>query len=194
MCRPPLPPRARGVDCNICLRLQHNGRRHNKMKTRESIWTTIRRYNKTKTREVYTNDKTTQPIFQYHYRKKTPFWGKFFFLRLRTPRGGPQEGESCCLGAVGPAPGEKGDSRGEERLRNEALILYYRFYESEIDERRREARRAKIEWTYQHHTIGSMRTRSTNDEEKRGERRSNEPIGGSPQNEDKRTKIEWTSL
>src|ERR1700743_1261210 len=51
MCRPPLPPRARGVDCNICLRLQHNGRRHNKTKTRESIRTTIRRYNKTKTRE-----------------------------------------------------------------------------------------------------------------------------------------------
>ena len=39
-----------------------------------------------------------------------------------------------------------------------------------------------------------MRTRSTSDEEKRGEQRSNEPIGGSPQNEVKRTQIEWTSL
>ena len=77
--------------------------------------------------------------------EKDPILREIFFLKLRTPRGGPQEGESCCLGAVGPAPGEKGDNRGEERLRNEALILYYRFYESEIDKRRRGARRAKIE-------------------------------------------------
>ena len=145
MCRPPLPPRARGVDCNICLRLQHNGRRHNKTKTRESIRTTKQRYNKTKTREVYTKRQDKPTNIPVSLQEKDSILRKFFFLRLQTPRGGPQEGESCCLGAVGPAPGEKGDSRGEERLRNEALILYNRFYENEIDERRREARRAKTE-------------------------------------------------
>ena len=32
----------------------------------------------------------------------------------------------------------------KKKLRNKALILYIRFYESEIDERRREVRKAKI--------------------------------------------------
>ena len=104
MCRPPLPPRARGVDCNICLRLQHNGRRHNKTKTRESTRKTTQRYNKTKTREVYTKDNTKiqqdEDQKSLHKRQDKPtnipvplqekdsILRKIFFLKATNPKGG----------------------------------------------------------------------------------------------------------
>ena len=98
----------RGVDCNICLRLQHNGRRHNKTKTRESARTTTQDTTKRRPESLYEQHMKIQQNEDQrslHKRQDKPtdipvslqdkdsILGKFFFSKATNPKGGdPRKG------------------------------------------------------------------------------------------------------